>query len=129
VVEVSLLMIVGLASATGEQLKHSPEPSSPVVQHRAEKNPYRELFRVPPVAGSIAKVEPSEIRDDFARTGRYQPPPAKNVCGVLVIPVDPSLDPGILIDPKTGKRKANQADYMTPTLKPEVCTKRASQRK
>jgi hypothetical protein len=122
VIEATLLMIVGLASATGEQLMRLPQTPPPAARHQADKNPYRQLFEVPPIATPTAKVDPIagpfwRLRHEVA-TDRPQP---MVVCGMLIVPADPSVDPGILIDPNALKAQGAAPSYSLQVLKPELC--------
>ena len=99
-------------------------PAAPAAPHpgvrrqfstRDQKDPYRNLFRVPdrmnlpsPTAGPAAK-DPST----------QSPPPGEPrvVCGMTIIPVDPTLDAGMhLTQPDTG------TEYTMRVLKPPICS-------
>lgn len=108
---VETLLLIGLALGEAQQ----------------NKNPYQDLFRVPPLTETAAQKERLDrAREQLlaAQRGRVPPgrPQPKVVCGLLVIPADPSVDPRMLIDPTArSMHSAVQPKYTIRSVPPPVC--------
>ena len=120
------LLLVGLA--LGEMT--APQAALPADQPRppvspAQKDPYRNLFQTPPVTETPARKDLSEraraqLFAALGDAGRAVRP--RVVCGLLVFPVDASLDPGILIDPHARRDDTSPApNHTIRSLPPPVC--------
>ena len=72
---------------------------------RSDKDPYRNLF----------KTAPPPAPDQSPQPSREAP---KVVCGTLIIPADPKIDPGINIDPYATRPDMR---YTIRRLTPPIC--------
>jgi hypothetical protein len=120
------LLLVGLA--LGQMAASQTAPPSGPPQPRvspSEKDPYRNLFQTPPLSeaprpedlSDRARAQMLAAAGDAARAG--QP---KIVCGMLVFPVDASIDPGILVDLNARRDVTVPApSYTIRSLQPQVC--------
>lgn len=107
---VSLTTLEGKDQPAALQAKPLPEQSSPASPaKKAPKNPYDGLF----VPATPFAPEPSASR------GRQPAGQTETtvVCGMRIIPVDPTIDRGIAIPPPDADR------YTLRVLKPSVCTR------
>jgi hypothetical protein len=65
-------------------------------QHQPAKDPYRNLFATP-------QTDRDTPRDESTRAATNAPPQRKKtilMCGTLVVPSDPSVDPKIRVGPR-----------------------------
>ena len=79
----------GPGSTQAASVREVPNPFA-VPAPEARKNLFRDLFKAPSRKGPSAQHPQSERRTPPAQKGRV-------VCGMLVMPTDPDLDPGIRI--------------------------------
>lgn len=93
---VGLLLMTTVASASGQSLF---EP---------KRDPYRNLFRPP---ARLQNVRPTPPRPALA-----QPLKPKVVCGMVVIPADPNVDPKIF-----ARVPATRQTFTMRTVRPPVC--------
>ena len=105
----AVFVLVGLVLGDTVATQTAPGsglPAQPVAAPR-QKNPYRSLFQSPPLGATDASKDllPREPYE-FARRqhDRAATRETKVVCGMLIVPADPSIDPGILIDPTAATR-------------------------
>jgi hypothetical protein len=92
-------LATGFALLAGAQIVLASEP-------RAGKNPYGRLFEPQPVR--VAPVQASRTPADDLKP--------RVVCGMTVIPADPSIDPKIRI-----KREDSQTRYTIRAVPPPIC--------
>ena len=85
----------------GQSLPTSPAPSKPGALTRSPADPYRNLFQPPEVSSVPSSVTPK----------------AQVVCGMTVIPADPSVDPTMVLPPKNDGVK-----YTIRAVPPPICT-------
>jgi hypothetical protein len=88
-----------------------------------DRTPFNQLFQVQPPAGKPVDPRAQELLDDARRALRERqtalrllPPEAPRVvCGMTIIPADPSIDPKMLIEVPSA------ADYTIRRIPPPIC--------
>jgi hypothetical protein len=92
----------------GQESKTSPDaPASTGLLSKSAQDPYKGLF-VGPARRNPAPNASHIVQGSGDRSPRV-------VCGMLIIPADPSLDPGMKIQPPDAER------YTLRVLKPPMC--------
>ena len=93
-----LLSSIRPAIADGESFQSGSQPAP---TRRAD--PYKKLFQPPPL-------------EQMARAQRPTSSAPRIVCGMIVIPTDPNIDPKIFIE-----RKPDDTRYTIRSIEPPVC--------
>lgn len=108
-VRLTFVVLGGTVAAAGAQGTVSPQLSGKGFVPDA-KDPYAKVFRAP---------QDSRGRQDLkSATPSISPPEkARVVCGMVVVPVTPSADPKMLVQPKQGPKPA----YSIRKIPPQVC--------
>jgi hypothetical protein len=96
---VALLLLTGPAASAQRPFEHNPQ-----------KDPYRNLF------GDRDPVQKPAPAPPVRLIPRAAPPKPVVVCGTLIIPADPSIDPKIRVGPPD-----DGVDYKIRIVPPPVC--------
>ena len=99
-----LLVLSGVQPlfASGSSSQQAAQQLAP-----ARPAPYKKLFQLQP----LEEVARAQRREKAAR-----PAAPRVVCGMTLIPVDPAIDPKMLVEPKNGDTR-----YTIRAIEPPIC--------
>jgi len=103
---VVLLMLTAAQTAVAGQSLTAPRPTTRLgaLRHAQRPDPYRKLFPTQSVTNVVESAVPKADTKPSV------------VCGMTIIPADPSLDPKMLFP-----RKADGVDYKLRVITPPTC--------